>query len=49
MTAMQTPMLVFDHLNKAVHVVATGPAQKQLAELARSNTSQVATSGRPRS
>jgi hypothetical protein len=40
-------MLVFDHLKKAVRVVATGPARKQLAELARSNA-QVATSGRPR-
>jgi hypothetical protein len=43
---MQAALLVFDHVRKAMTVVATGPAQKKLAELARSNT-QVATSGQP--
>jgi hypothetical protein len=43
---MQSPTLVFDHVGKQLTVVPTGPAQKKLAELARSTT-QVATSGRP--
>ncbi len=39
-------MLVFDHVKKLFTIVPTGPAQKKIAELARSKT-QVATSGRP--
>ena len=43
---MQTPMLVFDHVRKIAQAVATAPARKKLAELARSERN-VATSGRP--
>jgi len=39
-------MLVFDHVSKQMTVVATAPARKQLAELARSKK-HLATSGRP--
>jgi hypothetical protein len=44
---MQSPLLVFDHIKKSVTVVPTGPAQRRLADLARSSNTQVATSGRP--
>jgi hypothetical protein len=40
-------MLVFDHVKKVLKTVPTGPAQRQLADLARSRRNQVATSGRP--
>ena len=44
---MQSPLLVFDHVKKVLKIVPTGPAQRQLADLARSRRNQVATSGRP--
>jgi hypothetical protein len=43
---MQSPLLVFDHVRKVLKTVPTGPAQRQLADLARSKRNQVATSGR---
>ena len=43
---MQSPLLVFDHIGKRMTVLPTGPAQKKLAQLARSKK-QLATSGRP--
>lgn len=43
---MQTPTIIFDHLNNAVTIVNGGPvADHKLAELAAVQRSQLATSG----
>jgi translation initiation factor 1 (eIF-1/SUI1) len=43
---MQTPTIIFDHVNEAVTIVNGGPAaDHKLAELAAVQQSQVATSG----
>jgi hypothetical protein len=47
---MQSPIIVFDHINKMVITVPTGPtADKRLDEVLASQRKQVATSGRPAS
>jgi hypothetical protein len=47
--AVQSPLIVFDHIRKMVVAVPTGPvADKKLAELLASQRNQLATSGRPK-
>ncbi len=44
---MQAPLIMFDHIRKAVAIIPTGPlAGKQLAEVMVAQRKQVATSGR---
>jgi len=40
-------MLVFDHVGRRFTIVATGPARKKLADLARSKTQVATNGGRP--
>jgi hypothetical protein len=47
---MQAPILVFNHVNKTVVSIPTGPAaDKRLDDLLASQRDQIATSGRPSS
>lgn len=47
---MQTPTIIFDHVNNSVTVVNGAPgADKKLADLAAQQQTQMATSGQPRS
>lgn len=44
---MQAPLVVFDHIRKAIVTIPTGPvADKRLGELLALQRQQVATSGR---
>ena len=46
--SVQAPLLVFDHINKKVTTIPTGPgADKRIAEIVAAQRDQVATSGRP--
>ena len=45
---MPAPILVFDHIDKSVRTIPTGPtADKRLTELLDAQREQIATSGRP--
>jgi hypothetical protein len=46
--AVQSPVIVFDHITHQVATMATGPeVDKRLVDLLESQREQVATSGRP--
>jgi hypothetical protein len=48
-STMQSPIIVFDHLEKRVATIQTGPRpDKRLAELMAAQRKQIATSGRPK-
>src|SRR4051794_3223037 len=44
---MQSPILVFDHIHKAVIAVPAGPAAEQLRQLAAAGSQQSSASGLP--